>query len=58
MPAEQQLGVTRERLATMSAVEPLDQIEKCVQPSVGSVQTVEDTCVAALGTAAAGEDDE
>lgn len=42
----------------MSAVEPLDQIEKCVQPSVGSVQTVEDTCVAALGTAAAGEDDE
>lgn len=42
----------------MSAVEPLDQIEKCVQPSVGSVQTVEDTYVAALGTAAAGEDDE
>lgn len=48
-PAEQQFGVTQEQLATMSAVEPLDQIEKCVQPSVGSVQTVEDTCVAALG---------
>lgn len=32
VPAEQQLGVTKEPLATMSAVEPLDQVEKCVQP--------------------------
>jgi hypothetical protein len=42
----------------MSAVEQLDQVEKCVQPYVGSVQAVEDTCMAVLGTAAAGEDDD
>jgi hypothetical protein len=57
-PAEQQLGVTKEQLATMSAVEQFGPVEKCVRPCLGSLQTVEDACMAVLATAPVGEDDD
>jgi len=58
VPAEQQLGVTKEPLATMSAVEQRDQVEKHFQPYAGNPQTVGNTPDGGAVPAAGGGDDE